>query len=68
MLPILLMFIGGLTTILAVFSFFELVLLWLQNQLLPWGFLRPTLQLLLFSALSWYLSPRRMRRRLNQEP
>lgn len=68
MLPILLMFIGGLTTIVAVFSFFELVLLWLQHRLLPWGFLRPMLQLLLFSALSWYLSPRQIRRRLNNEP
>lgn len=63
MLPFLLMFIGGLTTILAVFSFFEIVLLFLQDALSLRGMLRPLMQLILFTALSWYLSPRQIRRR-----
>lgn len=68
MLPFFLRFVGGLATILAIFSFFEMVILSLQGTLLPWGFLRPLAQLVLFTALSWYLSPRQIRRRMQDDP
>ncbi len=57
------MFIGAIAVMLAVFSLAELGIRYLQDALVSWHSVRALMQLCVFSALAWYLSPTQVRKR-----
>lgn len=57
------MFVGAIAGMLALFSLFELGIRFLQDNLVTWGTVRPVIQLLIFSYLSWYFSPKQVKKR-----
>jgi ABC-type transporter Mla maintaining outer membrane lipid asymmetry permease subunit MlaE len=57
------MFVGAIAGLLAFFSLFEIGVRYLQGTVMLWGTLRPIAQLLLFSYLAWYFSPKQVRKR-----
>lgn len=57
------MFVGAIAGLLAFFSVFEIGVRYLQGTLFMWGTFRPILQILIFSYLGWYFSPKQVRKR-----
>ena len=57
------MFVGAIAGLLALFSVFELGIRYLQDTLLMWGTLRVIVQLLVFTYLAWFFSPKQVRKR-----
>ena len=57
------MFVGAIAGLLALFSVFELGIRYLQDTLFMWGTLRVIVELLVFSYLTWFFSPKQVRKR-----
>lgn len=57
------MFVGSIAFLFVIFSFFEFGVRFLQGTLWTWGSVRPVVQVFIFSAIAWYLSPKQVRKR-----